>query len=72
LNIERNKNKIKPSVGNALVREGEGGLGKIRLEGAREMVPGPVLVFPGTGIHENLASRQKKLGSPVMKFEKGA
>jgi len=47
-------------------------LGKIRLEGAREMVPGPVLVFPGTGIHENLASRQKKLGSPVMKFEKGA
>jgi len=36
------------------------------------MVPGPVLVFPGTGIHENLRVKAKKLGSPVMKFEKGA
>jgi len=31
-----------------------------------------VLVFPGNGIQENLADKAKKLGIPVMKFEKGA
>lgn len=31
-----------------------------------------VLVFPGTGIQENLAGKARKLGIPVMKFEKGA
>jgi hypothetical protein len=31
-----------------------------------------VLVFPGNGIQENLADKAKKLGIPVLKFEKGA
>ena len=37
-----------------------------------EVLPVGVLVFPGTGIQENLADKAKKLGIPVMKFEKGA
>ena len=31
-----------------------------------------VLVFPGTGIQESLADKARKLGIPVLKFEKGA
>ena len=31
-----------------------------------------VLVLPGNGIQENLAEKAKKLGIPVLKFEKGA
>jgi hypothetical protein len=30
-----------------------------------------VLVFPGNGIQEDLAYKAKKLGIPVLKFEKG-
>jgi len=37
-----------------------------------DVLPVGVLVFPGTGIQENLADKAKKLGIPVMKFEKGA
>ena len=37
-----------------------------------EVLPVGVLVFPGTGIQENLADKAKKLGIPVLKFEKGA
>jgi hypothetical protein len=37
-----------------------------------DVLPVGVLVFPGTGIQENLADTAKKLGIPVMKFEKGA
>ena len=37
-----------------------------------EVLPVGVLVFPGTGIQENLADKAKKLGIPVMKFERGA
>ena len=36
------------------------------------VLPVGVLVFPGNGIQENLADKAKKLGIPVMKFEKGA
>ena len=37
-----------------------------------DVLPVGVLVFPGTGIQENLADKARKLGIPVMKFEKGA
>ena len=37
-----------------------------------DVLPVGVLVFPGTGIQENLADKAKKLGIPVLKFEKGA
>jgi len=37
-----------------------------------ETLPVGVLVFPGTGIQENLADKAKKLGIPVMKFDGGA
>jgi len=37
-----------------------------------EVLPVGVLVFPGTGIQENLADKARKLGIPVLKFEKGA
>ena len=36
-----------------------------------DVLPVGVLVFPGTGIQENLADKAKKLGIRVMKFEKG-
>lgn len=37
-----------------------------------EILPIGVIVFPGTGIQENLADKARKLGIPVMKFEGGA
>ena len=37
-----------------------------------DVLPVGVLVFPGTGIQENLADKARKLGIPVMKFERGA
>lgn len=37
-----------------------------------DAMPVGVLVFPGTGIQENLADKAKKLGIPVMKFDGGA
>ena len=37
-----------------------------------DVLPVGVLVFPGTGIQENLADKASRLGIPVMKFEKGA
>ena len=37
-----------------------------------EVLPIGVLVFPGTGIQENLADKARKLGIPVMKFDGGA
>ena len=37
-----------------------------------DTLPVGVLVFPGTGIQENLADKAKKLGIPVMKFDGGA
>lgn len=37
-----------------------------------DVLPVGVLVFPGTGIQENLADKARKLGIPVMKFEGGA
>ncbi|TWG96279.1 uncharacterized protein DUF2493 [Mesorhizobium sp. J18] len=37
-----------------------------------EVLPIGVLVFPGTGIQENLAGKARKLGIPVMKFDGGA
>ncbi|PIO99671.1 DUF2493 domain-containing protein [Pleomorphomonas carboxyditropha] len=37
-----------------------------------DVLPVGVLVFPGTGIQENLADKAKKLGIPVMKFDGGA
>ena len=37
-----------------------------------DVPPVGVLVFPGTGIQENLADKARKLGIPVMKFERGA
>ncbi|MGV6876570.1 DUF2493 domain-containing protein [Pseudochelatococcus sp. B33] len=36
-----------------------------------DTLPIGVLVFPGTGIQENLADKARKLGIPVMKFDKG-
>jgi hypothetical protein len=36
-----------------------------------EVVPIGVMVFPGTGIQDNLADKAKKLGIPVWKFESG-
>ncbi len=35
------------------------------------LVPLGVLVFPGTGIQENLADKARKLGIPVWKFGHG-
>ena len=37
-----------------------------------DVLPVGVIVFPGTGIQENLADKARKLGIPVMKFEGGA
>ncbi|MUZ62572.1 DUF2493 domain-containing protein [Agrobacterium vitis] len=37
-----------------------------------DILPVGVLVFPGTGIQENLADKARKLGIPVMKFDGGA
>jgi YspA, cpYpsA-related SLOG family len=37
-----------------------------------DVLPVGILVFPGNGIQENLADNAKKLGIPVLKFEKGA
>ena len=37
-----------------------------------DVLPVGVLVFPGTGIQENLADKARKMGIPVMKFERGA
>ncbi len=37
-----------------------------------DVLPVGVLVFPGTGIQENLADKAKKLGIPVVKFDGGA
>ena len=37
-----------------------------------DTMPVGVLVFPGTGIQENLADKAKKLGIPVLKFEGSA
>ena len=34
-----------------------------------DVLPVGVLVFPGTGIQENLADKARKLGIPVMKFD---
>ena len=35
-----------------------------------DVLPIGVMVFPGTGIQENLADKAKKLGIPVWKFGK--
>ncbi|MFN8680299.1 DUF2493 domain-containing protein [Paracoccus sp. P2] len=37
-----------------------------------DVLPVGVLVFPGSGIQENLADKARKLGIPVMKFDGGA
>jgi len=37
-----------------------------------DALPIGVLVFPGTGIQENLADKARKLGIPVLKYEGGA
>ncbi|UBS34644.1 DUF2493 domain-containing protein [Altererythrobacter sp. N1] len=37
-----------------------------------DVLPVGVLVYPGTGIQENLADKARKLGIPVMKFDGGA
>ena len=37
-----------------------------------DVLPVGVLVFPGTGIQENLADKAKRLGIPVLKFDGGA
>lgn len=37
-----------------------------------DVLPIGVLVFPGTGIQENVGDKARKLGIPVMKFEGGA
>ncbi|WP_347140653.1 DUF2493 domain-containing protein [Paracoccus sp. SSK6] len=37
-----------------------------------DVLPVGVLVFPGTGIQENLADKARKLGIPVMRVEGGA
>ena len=37
-----------------------------------DVLPVGILVFPGTGIQENLADKARKLGIPVMKFDGGA
>jgi hypothetical protein len=36
-----------------------------------DVLPIGVMVFPGTGIQENLADKARKLGIPVWKFGKG-
>jgi hypothetical protein len=36
-----------------------------------DVLPIGVLVFPGTGIQENLADKARKLGIPVWKFGNG-
>jgi len=37
-----------------------------------DILPIGVIVFPGTGIQENLADKTRKMGIPVMRFEGGA
>ena len=37
-----------------------------------DVLPIGVMVFPGTGIQDNLADKARKLGIPVWKFSKGA
>lgn len=37
-----------------------------------DVMPIGVIVFPGTGIQENLADKAKKLGIPVLQFGGGA
>jgi hypothetical protein len=37
-----------------------------------DVLPVGVLVFPGSGIQENLGDKARKLGNPVMKFDGGA
>jgi len=37
-----------------------------------DVLPVGVLAFPGNGIQEDLADKARKLGIPVMKFERGA
>ena len=36
-----------------------------------DVLPIGVIVFPGTGIQENLADKARKLGIPVWKFGNG-
>ena len=36
-----------------------------------EVLPIGVMVFPGTGIQENLADKARKLGIPVWRFGEG-
>jgi hypothetical protein len=36
-----------------------------------DVLPIGVMVFPGTGIQDNLADKAKKLGIPVWKFGSG-
>ena len=36
-----------------------------------EVLPIGVMVFPGTGIQDNLADKAKKFGIPVWKFGSG-
>jgi hypothetical protein len=36
-----------------------------------EALPFGVIVFPGTGIQENLADKARKLGVPVWRFDNG-
>ena len=36
-----------------------------------DVLPIKVIVFPGTGIQENLADKARKLGIPVWKFADG-
>jgi hypothetical protein len=36
-----------------------------------EVLPIGVIVFPGSGIQDNLADKTKKLGIPVCKFGSG-
>ena len=43
-----------------------------RNDAMQEVLPVGVLVFPGNGIQENLADKARKLGIPVLKFERGA
>lgn len=50
------------------------GMGRHRALGgiALAILPVGVIVFPGTGIQENLSDKAGKLGIPVMKFDGGA
>jgi hypothetical protein len=42
--------------------------GAERNDAILETLPIGVMLFPGTGIQENLADKAKKLGMPVWKF----